>query len=141
MISFKFENITFTVAPGVTHINIRRPDGKTDTVYPFRYVPTRFDYDIEGNEMMYQNGKETMRCRYTPDFEGDATIEICSSETNTLNLFLFLSDIARIINGIMQDQTRKMLPVLVPYFFPSSLSQHGYIRRLHNNSSYMPDYH
>ncbi len=83
MISFKFENITFTVAPGVTHINIRRPDGKTDTVYPFRYVPARFDYDIEGNEMMYQNGKETMRCRYTPDFEGDATIEICSSETKT----------------------------------------------------------
>lgn len=86
MISFKYEKIDFTLSDGVKEIRVKRPDGRVDRVSPFKYLPVRFDYDLEGNEMMFRGGEESLRCRYTPDFEGEAEIEILSDTVKSEKL-------------------------------------------------------
>lgn len=82
----KYERLDFNVGNDIEFIKINRPDGKTDTIYPFIYQPIKVSYDEEGIETTKIDGNEEMHCRYTPDFTGKATVEFCGKKTSAKEL-------------------------------------------------------
>ena len=70
---FLFEEFEREVDKDTTEILVSRPDGRTDTVKPFRNKLTAFTYDIEGYEHMVSRGE--MYCyRYAPILPGEYRI-------------------------------------------------------------------
>ena len=68
-----FEEFEREVDKDTTEILVSRPDGRTDTVKPFRNKLTAFTYDIEGYEHMVSRGE--MYCyRYAPILPGEYRI-------------------------------------------------------------------
>ncbi len=70
---FLFDEFEREVDKDTTEILVSRPDGKTDTVKPFRNKLTEFTYDIEGYEHMVNKG-ETFCFRYAPVLHGEYKI-------------------------------------------------------------------
>lgn len=83
MRTFAYDRIDFKVGEDVTCVNIIRPDGQTDVIYPFRYQPINVSYDEEGLETTVPCGNVEFHCRYTPGFVGEAILEFHGTKINT----------------------------------------------------------
>lgn len=92
MQAYKYDRIEFKVEDNVECVKIVRPDGKTDCIYPFKYRPVKVSYDVEGIETVEPSGNEELRCRYTPDFIGEAVIEFHGKSTRSEKLTVMPSD-------------------------------------------------
>lgn len=71
----QYDRMEFTGLFDDKAFDIVRPDGKIDTVKPFLYQPTRFEYDQHGYENLCEDGASEWRARYTPDVCGK--YEVC----------------------------------------------------------------
>ena len=78
-----YDRLDFQVSEDTSYVKILRPDGKTDTVYPFRFQPISVTYDEEGLEKIAPSGEVEFHFRYTPDFVGEGRLEIHGAEIRT----------------------------------------------------------
>lgn len=93
--AYRYKTVSVAVDETTDFLSVLRPDGREEKAFSFVRKPVRIEYDEEGFEQILPEGKTLFCCRYTPDFEGEATVSVHDKSgkiVRTFSLTVFPSE-------------------------------------------------
>ena len=85
--AYRYKTISVAVDETTDFLSVLCPDGREEKAFSFIRKPVKFEYDEEGFEQILPDGKTLFCCRYTPDFEGEATVSVHDKNGKIIRVF------------------------------------------------------